>query len=160
MRSKAMKPIVMAVVLAAALVITGLPQAQSAQIATGSLQQLEAALNGNTSTQAATSAGNVLTDVTCIVTAATQDISKINACNNDPACKAGAILDTLVDVLKCINPNDPNLALYQCISKAVVDLTGIKTTCNGDQACVLENTIQAVVSLANCFGQGTGTSGN
>ena len=159
MRSKAIKTIVMAVVLAAVLVVTGLPEAQSKQIAAGNLKQL-AALNAATSKLAANGSGSGLTTAICILNAANLSITDLNACNDDVVCKSGVLLDALLDILVCINPDDPNLALFQCISNAVVDLADIKTTCNGDQACAWQKIIPVVVSLSTCFGQGTGTSGN
>jgi len=156
MRRKAMKPIVIAVVLAAVLVLTGLPQVQSASI---NLKQL-AALNTKTSTQATIAAGDPLTVGICILSAANQNLNKINSCNDDLACKSAVLLDALLDTVVCTNPDDPNLATYQCISDAVVALAEIKTTCNGDQACAWQKIIPVVLSLGNCFGQGNKTTGN
>jgi hypothetical protein len=156
MKSRKTKSIVMLAVLLAVLAITGLPQAQSASV---NLKQL-AALNTKTSTQATTAAGDPLTVGICILSAANQNLTKLNSCNDDLACKSAVLLDALLDTVVCINPDDPNLALLECISNAVVALAEIKTTCNGDQACAWQKIIPVVVSLGTCFGQGTGTSGN
>ena len=145
-----MKTIVMAVVLVAVLVVIGLPQAQSASV---NLKQL-AALKTKTSTQAATTAGDPLTVGICILSAANQNVTKLNACNDDLACKSAVLLDALLDTVVCINPDDPNLALFECISNAVVALAEIKTTCGEDQACAWQKIIPVVLSLGNCFGQG------
>ena len=155
MRCKAMKPIVMAVVLVAVLVVIGLPQAQSAPV---NLKQL-AALNTKTSTQAVTAAGDPLTVGICILTAANQNVTKLNACNDDIVCKSAVLLDALLDILVCTNPDDPNLALLECISNAVVALADIKTTCNGDRACSLPKLIPVILNLTNCFGEGNTTAG-
>jgi len=153
MKRKAMKPIVVALVLAAVLVLTGLPEAQSKQIAAVNLKQV-AALNAATAKLAADSSGNALTTAICILTATSQNITRLNACSDDIVCKSGVLLDSLLDVLVCINPDDPNLATYECISNAVVALAEIKTSCNGDQACAWGKIIPVVVSLSSCFGQG------
>ncbi|MCX5902438.1 MAG: hypothetical protein NTV89_02990 [Proteobacteria bacterium] len=155
MRCKTMKPIVMAVVLVAVLVLTGLPQAQSASV---NLKQL-AALNAKTTTQAATAAGDPLAVGICILSAANQNLTKLNSCNDDLACKSAVLLDALLDTVVCINPDDPNLALLECISNAVVALADIKTTCNGDRACSLPKLIPVILNLTNCFGEGNTTAG-
>lgn len=149
MRSKPMKPIVMAAVFAAVLFIIGLPPAQSASVNLKQLTVLKAA----TSKVAANSSGDALTAAICILNATNQNLTSLNACNDDIVCKSGVLLDALLDVLVCLNPDDPNLALYQCISNAVVDLAEIKTACNGDQTCVWQKIIPVVVSLSSCFGQ-------
>jgi hypothetical protein len=155
MRRKAMKPIVIAVVLAAVLVLTGLPQAQSASV---NLKQL-AALNAKTSTQAATAAGDPLAVGICILSAANQNLAKLNACNDDIVCKSAVLLDALLEILVCTNPDDQNLALYECISNAIVAIAEIKSTCGEDRACSLPKIIPVVLGLANCFGQGNTTAG-
>jgi hypothetical protein len=153
MRRKAMQSIVMAVVLAAVLVLTGLPQADAKQVAAASLKQL-AALNAATVKLAADGSGNVLATAICILSSTNQNITKLGACGSDDIlCKSGVLLDSLLDILVCINPDDPNLALYQCVSDAIVALAQIKSTCGDDQACVLGKVVPEVLNLVDCFGQ-------
>jgi len=152
MKSRKTKSIVMLAVLLAVLAIAGLPQAQSASV---NLKQL-AALNTKTSTQAT---GDGLTVGICILSAANQNLNKLNSCNDDLACKSAVLLDALLDTMVCINPDDPNLALLECISNAVVALAEINTTCGGDRACSLPKLIPVILNLTNCFGDGNTTVG-
>ena len=145
----------MLAVLLAVLAITGLPQAQSASI---NLKQL-AALNTKTSNLATTAAGDPLTVGICILSAANKNLTKLNSCNDDLACKSAVLLDALLDTVVCINPDDPNLALLECISNAVVALAEIKTTCGGDRACSLPKLIPVILNLTTCFGDGNTTVG-
>ena len=155
MKSRKTKSIVMLAVLLAVLAITGLPQAQSASI---NLKQL-AALNTKTSNLATTAAGDPLTVGICILSAANKNLTKLNSCNDDLACKSAVLLDALLDTVVCINPDDPNLALLECISNAVVALAEIKTTCGGDRACSLPKLIPVILNLTTCFGDGNTTVG-
>jgi hypothetical protein len=143
MKSRKTKSIVMLTVLLAVLAIAGLPQAQAAAL--NNLKQL-----GNVSTQAS---GDALTVGLCILNAANQNLGNLDACGEDMVCRSAIILDALLDTVVCTNPDDPNLALYACISDAIVDVAEIRTSCNGDRACALPKLIPVILNLTNCFGQ-------
>jgi hypothetical protein len=150
MKSRKTKSIVMLTVLLAVLAVTGLPQAQAAVL--NNLKQL-----GNASTQ---EAGDALTVGLCILSAANQNLAKLDACGEDIVCRSAILLDTLLETLLCTNPDDPNLALYACISDAIVEIAEIRSTCGDDRACALQKLIPVVINLTNCFGQDTITAGN
>jgi len=150
MKSRKAKSIVMLAVLLAVLAITGLPRAQAAALS--NLKPL-----GNASTQAS---GDGLTAGICILNSANQNLSRLNACGDDIVCRSAVLLDALLDILLCTNPDDPNLALYACISDAIVAVAEIKSTCGDDRACALQQVIPVVLNLANCFGQEDIPSGN
>lgn len=133
----------MVTVLLAVLAITGLPQAQA-----GVLSNLKT--SGNASTQAS---GDALTVGLCILSSASQNLGRLDACGDDMVCRSAIILDALLDAVVCTNPDDPNLALYACISDAVVAIAEIKSTCGDDRACALQELIPVILSLTSCFGQ-------
>jgi hypothetical protein len=139
-------------VLLAVLAIAGLPQAQSASV---NLKQL-AALNTKTSTQAS---GDGLAVGLCILSAANQNLSKLDACGEDIVCRSAILLDALLDTLVCTNPDDPNLELYACISDTIVAVAEIRATCAGDRACSLPKLIPVILNLTNCFGGENTVSG-
>ena len=153
MKRNTVKSIAMALVLAAVLVVTGLPGAQAKQVAIANQKQV-AALNAAALKLAANDSGNALTAAICILSATNQNITRLNACNDDDVvCKSGVLLDSLLDILVCINPDDPNLALMQCVSDAIVALAEVKSVCGDDQACALQKIVPEVLNLVSCFGQ-------
>jgi hypothetical protein len=149
MMKRKTKSIVMLTVLLAVLAVTGLPQAQAAALS--NLRPLK-----NVSTQ---ESGDALTVGLCILSAANQNLGKLDACGEDIVCRSAILLDTLLDTLLCTNPDDPNLALYACISDAIVDVAEIRSTCGDDRACSLPKLIPVILNLTNCFGQGDITAG-
>jgi len=143
MKSRKMKSIGMAAVLLAVVTVTGLPGAQA-----GVLSNLNP--SGNASTQAS---GDALTVGICILNAANQNLGQLETCEDDLVCRSAVLLDVLMEILLCTNPDDPNLALYACISDAIVDVAEIKGTCGEDRACALQAIIPVILNLTNCFGQ-------
>jgi hypothetical protein len=143
MKSRKTRSIVILAGLLAVLAITGLPQAQA-----GVLSNLKT--SGNASTQAT---GDALTVGLCILSSANQNLSKLDACGDDMVCRSAIILDALLDTVVCTNPDDPNLALYACISDSIVAVAEIKSTCGDDRACALQKLIPVILNLTNCFGQ-------
>ena len=143
MKSRKTKSIVMFTVLLAVFAVTGLPRAHAASL--NNIMQI-----GNVSTQAS---GDALTVGLCVLNAANQNLSKLDACGEDIVCRSALLLDTLLETLLCTNPDDPNLALYACISDAIVEVAEIRSTCGDDRACSLPKLIPVILNLTNCFGQ-------
>ena len=158
MNCKAMKAIFMIVTVLVVLVLVGLPQAQSRELKLGNLQQL-AALNVKTAAQSGNNAAALATGE-CLLTAANDNLSKLTACGNDSVCTATVLLDTILEILTCNDPNNKNLALFACVSDALVNVEEIKATCAGDNTCALQKILPVVLNLGTCLKQGNGTPAN
>ncbi len=158
MRSNTMKTIYMIVILLVVLVLTGLPQAQSRVLKLGNLQQL-AVLNGKTAVQAENNAATLAAGE-CLLNAATENLSKLTACGDDTACKSTVLLDTILEILICNNPDNKNLAVFACVVDALVDVAEIQATCAGDNTCAIQKILPVVLNLGTCINQGNGAPAN
>ncbi len=158
MKSNTMKTIFMIVTLLVVLVLAGLPHAQSRELKLGNLQQL-AVLNGKTAVQ---SGNNVaaLAAGECLLNAAKDNLGKLTACGDDAVCKAVVLLDTILEVLTCNDPNNQNLAVFACVSDALVEVEQIKATCAGDNTCAIQKILPVVLTLGTCINQGNGAPAN
>ena len=150
MRGKKVQFILMTAIIAALLVSLA-PQVSQA----GNAQNQ--ALDNAIKQALATSAEGDPTAGQCILNTVIADIGELSACGDDGTCKANVAVSMVLDVLLCINPENNNVELLDCILGPLVEFSEINGLCGNDRLCRIQKTITIGVEFLNCLKTFKGT---
>ena len=150
MRGKKVQFVLMTAIIAALLVSLA-PQVSQA----GNAQKQ--ALDNAIKQALATSAEGDPTAGQCILNTVIADIGELSACADDGTCKANVAISMVLDVLLCINPENNNVELLDCILGPLVEFSEINGLCGNDRLCRIQKTITIGVEFLNCLKTFKGT---